>query len=290
MNWAASTTLNKPAIGLTNNNYGSMGNLQPIPEEDESSSIKSPLPTTNWRPLEREMKPQFYVMKNANTQNSSFSPRAAFMVFSLPAILFLFFLLIFILRANAPLPVMLWRDCVQQQWHLSDACQPSNTLAVRASAVVQNLTWTEKLTQCQVRDNGIPRLNISNFPYCQESMFKQLMQLHPTEFSPVDMQSSCKQFHLRTYTPITTLRGCKRVIKSLVENGLLLSLSQSELEVCSKYPYTSYEIAALDDILVRLLAGRILADESHEIRTGGIILGGPESFHAGIPKKYGIDS
>lgn len=287
MNWAATTSLKQ--TGLPASNYGSMGNLQPIPEEDESSGIKSPLPTTIWQPLQRDVKPQYYVMKNTN-QSSSFTPRAAFMVFSLPAILFLFFLLIFILRANAPLPVMLWRDCVQQQWHGSEACQPSNSLAVRASVIVQNLTWTEKLTQCQLRDNGLPRLDITDFPYCQESMFKQLMQLHPTEFSPIDMRSSCKQFHLRTYTPITTLRGCKKVIKSLVEDGILLSLSQSELEVCSKYPFTSYEVGALDDILVRLLAGRILADESHEIRTGGIILGGPESFHAGIPKKYGIDS
>ncbi|EQC36468.1 hypothetical protein SDRG_05922 [Saprolegnia diclina VS20] len=286
MNWAASTTL-KPT-GLASNNYGSMGNLQPIPEEDESSGIRSPLPT-KWKPIEREIKPQYYVMKST-APTAKLNPRAIFMVFSLPAILFLFFLFIFILRANAPLPVMLWRDCARGQWPKSNACVPTNTLAVRATTVVQNLTWSEKLTQCQLRDNALPRLNISSFPYCQESMFKQLMQLHPTEFAPIDMKASCKQFHLRTYTPITTLRGCKNVIKSLVEDGLLLSLYPSELAVCAKYPYTAYEVAALDDILVRLLAGRILADESHEVRAGGIILGGPESFHAGIPKKYGIDS
>ncbi|OQR91493.1 hypothetical protein ACHHYP_04657 [Achlya hypogyna] len=289
MNWAASTTL-KPTGGLAAGNYGSMGNLQPIPEEDENSGIKSPLPTTKWKPMERELKPQYYVMKSTVPTRGSLNPRAIFMVFSLPAILFLFFLFIFILRANAPLPVMLWRDCAREKWHHSDACVPGNSLAVRASAIVQNLTWSEKLKQCQLRDNGLQRLNISSFPYCQESMFKQLMQLHPTEFAPIDMQASCKQFHLRTYKPITTLRGCKTVIKSLVEDGLLLSLYPSEFAVCTKYPYTTYEAAALDDLLVRLLAGRILADESHEVRAGGIILGGPESFHAGIPKKYGIDS
>ncbi|RHY27324.1 hypothetical protein DYB32_006856 [Aphanomyces invadans] len=193
MQWAATTTL-KPAA----RNYGT---LQPIPEEDHELSpmlranYTSPaLRKTSFR--RHDSMP--YAAKNGST---TLNPRALVYVISVPAVLFLFFMFIFILRANAPIPDILWRDCSLQPWQDSEACDPSQALAYRASSIVANLTWEEKLAQCRVVQNSLPHVNLTTFNYCQEAKFKQLLQVHPVEFSPIDMTTSCERYYLRGPRP-----------------------------------------------------------------------------------------
>ncbi|KAF0695716.1 Aste57867_13480 [Aphanomyces stellatus] len=276
MQWSASTTL-KPT-----RNYGT---LQPIPEEDNELS---PMLRTNYMSPGLFKKGSFkrtdsqYAAKNGST---SLNPRALVYVISVPAVLFLFFMFIFILRANAPMTDMLWRDCIEEPWQSSEACDPSHALAYRASSVVSNLTFLEKLTQCRVLQNGLPQVNVTEFNYCQEAKFKKLLQVHAVEFSPIDMTASCEQYYLRSAAVVDIPRAnattCNAAIDALNENGVLLSLSDDDVLTCAKFHYTPTQVSTLNDVLMRLLAGRILADETQEVTADGIELGAPENFHAG---------
>ncbi|RHY07536.1 hypothetical protein DYB37_011429 [Aphanomyces astaci] len=302
MQWAATTTL-KPAA----RNYGT---LQPIPEEDHELSpmLRANYMSPALRKLSfRRQDSMPYAMKNGST---TLNPRALVYVISVPAVLFLFFMFIFILRANAPATDILWRDCAFEPWQTSDACDSTHALAYRASSIVANLTWEEKLSQCRVVQNELPQMNLSTFNYCQEAKFKKLLQVHPVEFAPIDMTSSCEHYYLRgPQPPRRTLNAtdCKAgttsshvlagpddswtsyvAVHDLILNGVLLSLSREDVATCSGFHYTSTDVSTLNDVLMRLLAGRILADETQEVTADGIELGAPEDFHAGPNTAGGV--
>jgi len=165
MNWSAATTLKIPS------NYGSIGNLRTIPE-DESVLFRSPMqvPVRNNK-LAEEL---FVSTKNGGNQLNT---RAVISLCSVPALLFVFFLFIFILRANAPQQYWLWRDCDAEHWKHTGVCMTGKSLASRASIIVESLSWQEKLVQCCVDGNGIDRVSLSNFRYCKEGTFKQIVQV-----------------------------------------------------------------------------------------------------------------
>jgi hypothetical protein len=79
------------------------------------------------------------------------------------------------------------------------------------------------------------------------------------------------------------LKNVDIAIEQLVQNGTLLTLAHHKLKLCKQHLFSRDDVTALDDILMRLLAGRILADESHVVSADGIELGGPENFHAWHP-------
>jgi hypothetical protein len=60
-------------------------------------------------------------------------------------------------------------------------------------------------------------------------------------------------------------------------------MTNDELELCDGPPLSKFEEQAVDIILMRLLAARIVADESPHIEEGGIELGRLQRFHLGIP-------
>ncbi|CAK4077065.1 unnamed protein product [Aphanomyces euteiches] len=273
MQWSANTTLK------ATRNYGT---LQPIPEEENELSpmLRSNYMSPGLRKSSfRRVDSMPYATKNGAT---TLNPRALVYVISVPAVLFLFFMFIFILRASAPRTDLLWRDCAYEPWQTSEACDSDYALAYRASSIVANLTWQEKLTQCRVLYNGLPMLNLSTFNYCQEAKFKKLLQTHAAEFSPIDMTTSCEHFYVRSsQPPIQSVTDCKAALGDLIENGVLLSLTDDEVAICAQYHYSQSQVSTLNDVLMRLLAGRILADETQEITADGIELGSPENFHAG---------
>ncbi|RQM27409.1 hypothetical protein B5M09_007846 [Aphanomyces astaci] len=323
MQWAATTTL-KPAA----RNYGT---LQPIPEEDHELSpmLRANYMSPALRKLSyRRQDSMPYAMKNGST---TLNPRALVYVISVPAVLFLFFMFIFILRANAPATDILWRDCAFEPWQTSDACDPTHALAYRASSIVANLTWEEKLSQCRVVQNELPQMNLSTFNYCQEAKFKKLLQVHTCVIRVLNLELiSCRNNYLvvgascrvRAHRYDVILRAlllarpatttahsqCHRLqsrydflmcwrdlttlghvaVHDLILNGVLLSLSREDVATCSGFHYTSTDVSTLNDVLMRLLAGRILADETQEVTADGIELGAPEDFHAGPNTASGV--
>jgi hypothetical protein len=149
-----------------------MGSLRSIPEDEEAGIENSPMMHATLCKVSSERKP---LIDNKNSRQMNL--RAFLYVISLPGVLVTFFLFIFILRANAPLHVQLWRDCYSPNLEHSAACLQENTLAYRASSIVSNLSWSEKLLQCRVENNAVARLNITSFEYCKEAKFKQLLQV-----------------------------------------------------------------------------------------------------------------